>query len=32
LHFGQLPTELDEEQIKDYLYGLQQRSKTPSQT
>ena len=27
-----LPTELDEEQIKDYLYLLQQRSKTPSQT
>ena len=32
LHFGMLPTELDEEQIKDYLYLLQQRSKTPSQT
>jgi site-specific recombinase XerD len=32
LHFGCLPTELDEEQIKDYLYLLQQRSKTPSQT
>jgi integrase len=32
LHFGCLPTELDEEQIKDYLYELQQRSKTPSQT
>lgn len=32
LHFQCLPTELDEEQIKDYLYLLQQRSKTPSQT
>ncbi|MBS1776252.1 MAG: tyrosine-type recombinase/integrase [Bacteroidetes bacterium] len=32
LHFGCLPTELDEEQIKDYLYELQQRSKTPSET
>ena len=32
LHFGCLPTELDEDQIKDYLYLLQQRSKTPSQT
>jgi hypothetical protein len=32
LHFACLPTELDEEQIKDYLYELQQRSKTPSQT
>lgn len=32
LHYGCLPTELDEEQIKDYLYLLQQRSKTPSQT
>ena len=32
LHFGCLPTELDEDQIKDYLYELQQRSKTPSQT
>lgn len=32
LHFGSLPTELDEDQIKDYLYELQQRSKTPSQT
>jgi integrase/recombinase XerD len=27
-----LPTELDQDQIKDYLYLLQQRSKTPSQT
>ena len=32
LHYGCLPTELDPEQVKDYLYGLQQRSKTPSQT
>jgi len=32
LHFGCLPTELGEEQIKDYLYLLQQRSQTPSQT
>jgi len=32
LHFQCLPTELDPEQVKDYLFGLQQRSKTPSQT
>jgi site-specific recombinase XerD len=32
LHFGCLPTELDPEQVKDYLYELQQRSQTPSQT
>ena len=32
LHFKCLPTELDAEQVKDYLYMLQQRSKTPSQT
>lgn len=32
LHFGCLPTDLDEDQVKDYLYLLQQRSKTPSQT
>lgn len=32
LHFQCLPTELDPEQVKDYLYELQQRSKTPSQT
>lgn len=32
LHFGTLPTELDPEQVKDYLFELQQRSKTPSQT
>ncbi len=32
LHFLCLPTELDPEQVKDYLYGLQQQSQTPSQT
>lgn len=32
LHFGCLPTELDPEQVHEYLYLLQQRSKTPSQT
>ena len=32
LHFGKIPTELDPEQVKDYLFELQQRSKTPSQT
>jgi site-specific recombinase XerD len=32
LHFMCLPTELDPEQVKDYLYELQQRSTTPSQT
>jgi integrase len=32
LHLQCLPTELDPEQVKDYLYGLQLRSKTPSQT
>lgn len=32
LHFGCLPTELDPEQVHEYLYALQQRSKTPSQT
>jgi integrase/recombinase XerD len=32
LHFGCLPTELDSEQVQDYLYELQQRSQTPSQT
>lgn len=32
LHFNCLPTELDPEQVKDYLYELQQRSNTPSQT
>ncbi len=32
LHFGCLPTELEPEQVHEYLYMLQQRSKTPSQT
>ena len=32
LHFKILPTELDSEQVKDYLFELQQRSKTPSQS
>ncbi|MEZ5047074.1 MAG: phage integrase N-terminal SAM-like domain-containing protein [Chitinophagaceae bacterium] len=32
LHFHCLPTELDEEQVREYLFQLQQRSKTPSQT
>jgi len=32
LHFKCLPTALHTEQVKDYLYLLQQRSKTPSQT
>ncbi|WP_394345896.1 tyrosine-type recombinase/integrase [Chryseobacterium salivictor] len=32
LHFKTLPTELDPEQVKDYLYELQQRSQTPSQS
>lgn len=32
MHFQCLPTELDAEQVQDYLYLLQQRSKTPSQT
>jgi integrase/recombinase XerD len=32
LHFGCLPTELDPEQVKDYLYGLQKQSQTPSQS
>ena len=30
LHFNCLPTELDEEQIEDYLYLLQQQHNTPS--
>ena len=30
LHFGCLPTELDSDQIDDYLYLLQQQHKTPS--
>ena len=32
LHFGKVPTELDPEDIKDYLFELQKRSKTPSQS
>lgn len=32
LYFGKLPTELDPEQVQDYLYYLQKKSKTPSQT
>ena len=32
LHYGKIPTELDREQIHEYLFMLQQRSITPSQT
>lgn len=32
LHYGKIPTELDHEQIHEYLFMLQKRSKTPSQT
>ena len=32
LHFGILPTELHPEQVKDYLFELQQRSLSPSQS
>jgi len=32
LHFQCLPTALNPEQVQDYLYELQRRSKTPSQT
>lgn len=32
LYFGKIPTELDSEQIHDYLFFLQKKSKTPSQT
>ena len=32
LHFGKVPTELDPEDIKDYLFELQKLSKTPSQS
>lgn len=32
LHFGQLPTELDEDQINDYLYLMQQEHRTPSES
>lgn len=32
LHFGQLPTELDEDQINDYLHLMQQEHNTPSES
>lgn len=32
LHYGKLPTELDQEQIHEYLFLMQNRSKTPSLT
>ena len=32
LHFGRTPLELSTEDVHDYLYALQKRSKTPSQT
>ncbi len=32
LHFGKIPTELEHDQVHDYLFMLQKRSKTPSQT
>jgi integrase/recombinase XerD len=32
LHFNELATELEPDQVQDYLYMLQQKSKTPSQT
>lgn len=32
LHFQCLPTELEADQVQDYLYELQQRSQSPSQT
>lgn len=32
LHFGKIPTELDTEQIHDYLFYLQKKSKSPSQS
>ncbi len=32
LYFQCLPTQLDEDQVREYLFMLQQRSKTPSQT
>lgn len=32
LHFQCLPAELDPEQVKDYLYTLQKRNNTPSQS
>jgi len=32
LHFGRSPLELDAEDVQEYLYELQKRSKTPCQT
>ena len=32
LHFGLLPTKLDEDQINDYLHLMQQEHKTPSES
>lgn len=32
LHFAEVPTKLDEDQINDYLYLLQQQHKTPSES
>ena len=32
MYFGKIPTELDPEQVHDYLFYLQKKSKTPSQT
>lgn len=32
LYFGKIATELDPEQVQDYLFYLQKKSKTPSQT
>ena len=32
LHFGKIPTELDPEQIHDYLFYLQKKSESPSQS
>lgn len=32
IYFGKVPTELDAEQVHDYLFYLQKKSKTPSQS
>lgn len=32
LYFGKIPTDLDPEQVQDYLFYQQKKSKTPSQT
>ena len=32
LYFGKIPSQLDPEQVQDYLFYLQKKSKTPSQT